>query len=113
MTTSLRRDEVRRLAAAGAQLVEATTAELCVVVSASGVVLGVLDQPALAGDENALAAEPMQLGPAAVRADEELAGLPEQIHGRRLSPTLLTDPDRRLLAPAPLRCKRCYGRETR
>jgi hypothetical protein len=109
MTTSLHRDEVRRLAADGAQLVEATTAELCVVVSASGV----LDQPALAGDEDALASEPMQLGPAAVRADEELAGLLEQMHERGLPSTLLTDPDRRLLAPAPLRCKRCYGRETR
>ncbi len=77
--------------------VEASREDRCIVVSASGVVLGLLDQSALAGDEHGLAADAMRAGPATVRAHEDLPGLLERMRARNVASILVTDPEGRIL----------------
>lgn len=85
------------LAAAKAR-VEPSGEALCVVVSDSGIVLGVLDPEALSerADEEA-AGDVMRTGPATVRANEDLAGLVARMHDRHVSSIVVTDPDGRLI----------------
>lgn len=71
--------------------------ERCVVVSDTNIVLGVLDAKALGGEGDRLAGDAMRVGPATVRANEDLAGLVGRIHDRDVSSILVTDPDGRLL----------------
>ncbi len=79
------------------QRVTAGGQDRCVVVSDTGVVLGVLDSDTLAGDGERTAGEAMRPGPTTVRANEDLAGLLERLHARDVRSILVTDPDGRLL----------------
>ena len=69
----------------------------CVVTFGGGVVLGVLDQSALAGDEDTPAVDAMRSGPATVRAHEDLHALVVRMRARDGAAILVTDPEGRLL----------------
>lgn len=78
--------------------VEGSGEDRCVVVSGSGVVLGLLDAEALAHEEpDAAAGVAMRPGPATVRAHEDLSGLLARMHERHVTSILVTDPDGHLL----------------
>jgi CBS domain-containing protein len=76
---------------------QASREDSCVVVCEAGVVLGVLDPSALAGEQQALAADVMRAGPTTVRAHEDLGDLLTRMHARGVTSILVTDPDGRLL----------------
>jgi CBS domain-containing protein len=78
----------RRVAASGE--------DRCIVTAGDGVVLGVLDQAALAGDDHALAVDAMRAGPPTVRAHEDLHELVGRMHERKAVAILVTDPEGRL-----------------
>jgi CBS domain-containing protein len=59
--------------------------------------MGVVDQQALAGDEDVTVEAVMHTGPTTVRAHEDLAGLLHRMHERNAASILVTDPDGRLL----------------
>src|SRR5437870_6866066 len=77
--------------------VQASQWDRCVVVTDGRVVMGVLDERALEGDDDIEAEAAMQVGPTTVRADEDLAGLLHRMHERRVASMLVTDPNGRLL----------------
>ena len=79
------------------QRVAASGEDRCVVTSGGGVVLGVLDQSALAGNDDARAVDAMRPGPATVRAHEDLHELVGRMHARKVTAILVTDPEGRLL----------------
>ena len=79
------------------QRVAASGEDRCVVTFGAGVVLGVLDQSALAGDDITPAVDAMRPGPATVRAHEDLHALVARMHARTVTAILVTDPEGRLL----------------
>lgn len=79
------------------QRAETSGEDRCIVISPDGVVLGLLDKSALAGDDQALAADAMRSGPATVRAHEDLGGLLARMHERKVTAIPVTDPEGRLL----------------
>jgi len=77
--------------------VAASSEDRCIVTSGAGVVLGVLDQSALASDDITPAVDAMRPGPATVRAHEDLHALVARMHTRTVTAILVTDPEGRLL----------------
>lgn len=69
----------------------------CVVVTHTGVVLGVVQHQALTGDGRALASDAMTDGPTTVRAHEDLAALADRMHERQATKILVTNPEGRLI----------------
>ena len=83
--------------AAARTRVRASQWDRCVVVNDAHVVMGLLDQRALGSDDELTADTVMRVGPATVRADEDLPGLLHRMHARRVASMLVTDPEGRLL----------------
>ena len=85
--------------ATACQRVAASGEDRCVVTSGAGadVVLGILDQSALAGIDDARAVDAMRPRPATVRAHEDLHELVGRMHTRKITAILVTDPEGRLL----------------
>ena len=79
------------------QRVSASREDRCVVVSETGVVLGLLDAEALSSHVHLRAADAMHASPTTVRAHEELGDLLTRMHARKVMVILVTDPDGRLL----------------
>ncbi|MHB2022589.1 MAG: CBS domain-containing protein [Mycobacteriales bacterium] len=79
------------------QRLAASGEDRCVVTSGDGVVLGVLDQTALTGDDNVPVGDAMRAGPPTVRAHEDLHELVGRMHARNVVTILVTDPEGRLL----------------
>ncbi|MGH9087852.1 MAG: CBS domain-containing protein [Acidimicrobiales bacterium] len=77
--------------------VEASDEERCVVLSGTGIVLGILDDAALANDGEHTAGDAIRPGPATVRAHEDLGALLGRMHSRDVGSILVTDPDGRLI----------------
>ena len=63
------------------------------VISATGVLLGRLQRPALEGDADATAERTMEAGPSTVRPDADLAALVERLLKRDLRYAIVTTPD--------------------
>jgi CBS domain-containing protein len=94
--TEIPRCGLRETVAVARSRVEGSGEDRCVVVSDTGVVLGVLDGT-VRGDESRAAADAMRSGPTTVRAHEDLDGLLERMHRRNVNSVLVTDPEGRLL----------------
>jgi hypothetical protein len=77
--------------------VTASGEERCVVVSDTGIVLGILGTEVFAGDGQLTADEAMRSGPTTARAHEDLGNLIGQMHVRNVRSILITDPDGRLI----------------
>jgi CBS domain-containing protein len=72
-------------------------AAMCVVVTADDVVMGVLDEHALAHHGDARADEVATFGPTTVRPSEERSALEKRMHANHVPRLLVTDPTGRLL----------------
>lgn len=84
--------------AAARRRVEGSSEDRCVVVSETRVVLGIIDAGTLTTTSpDRRADEVMRAGPATVRADADLTGLLDRMHGKGAGTILVTDPDGRLI----------------
>jgi CBS domain-containing protein len=71
--------------------------DTCIVVNASGVVLGRLGRKALASDEDAAVEAVMTAGPSTVRPSITLAEIVERMQSQKLTSALVTRSDGRLV----------------
>ena len=71
--------------------------DACIVVDDRHVVLGRVRGRALSGDPNAAIEDVMQSGPSTIRADVPLYTVVQTLRDGKLSSTLVTDPEGRLI----------------
>ena len=69
----------------------------CVVIAGQGTVVGILRASRISAGEQAPAAEVMQLGPATVRAHEDLGATLQRMHERHVAHLLVTTPEGTLI----------------
>lgn len=81
----------------GALAARAKSAPMCVVVTADGVVIGVVDRGGLEHHTDARVGEVTRFGPTTVRPSEERHALDERMSAKGVDHILVTDPDGRLL----------------
>ena len=79
------------------QRVQAAGWTLCIVVNASGVVLGRLRQQALASDAEASVDMVMEAGPSTIRPDTQLESITQRMRERKVESTVVTTADGRLV----------------
>ena len=77
--------------------VEAAREDVCIVTNDEGIVFGRLRRRALSRDRGKAVHEVMESGPTTTRADDELQGLVERLHGAGVRSILITTPEGRLL----------------
>ena len=77
--------------------VSATGWDTCIVVNASGVVLGRLGRKALASEEDAAVEAVMTAGPSTVRPSITLTAIVERMQSQKLTSALVTRSDGRLV----------------
>ena len=70
---------------------------MCIVTNDEGIVLGRLRRRDLSSDRGKAVHEVMESGPTTTRADDELQGLVERLHGAGVRSILVTTPEGRLL----------------
>ncbi len=77
--------------------IRAANKDACIVVDDRHVVLGRVRGRALSGDPNAAIEDVMQSGPSTIRADIPLYTVVKTLRDGKLSSTLVTDPEGRLI----------------
>ena len=77
--------------------VEAARADVCIVTTDDGIVLGRLRRQALASDRGKAVEEVMEPGPTTTRADAWLEGLVQRLYNAEVTSMLITTPEGTLL----------------